>query len=107
MKNTDKYMHAEKLLEELFHPESRPSVAWLDEQITKRTIPFVKVGGLTFFNPLAVRQHLDNQFRVPWSGENTTPLFGWKDSQKTPESSTIGKKPRKTKRSTKAGNSIP
>jgi hypothetical protein len=56
---------------------------------------------------LAVRQHLDNQFRVPWSGENSTPLFGWKDSQKTPESSTIGKKPRKTKRSTKAGNSIP
>lgn len=54
-----RYVRAERLLELLFEEESRPSIRWLREQQARRAIPFVKVGALVYFDPPAVRAHLN------------------------------------------------
>lgn len=44
--------------------ESRPSLRWLREQQSRRTIPYVKCGRLVFFDPEKVRKALDKRFAV-------------------------------------------
>jgi len=51
---------APHLLEQLFpNPECRPSLRWLRTQVAERTIPFVRIGRLVWFNPHLVRSNLD------------------------------------------------
>lgn len=44
--------------------ESRPSLRWLRDQQSKRTLPYVKCGRLVFFDPVKVRKALDKRFTV-------------------------------------------
>lgn len=46
------------LLDRLFDKKSRPSVRWVREQTANRTIPFIKVGHLVFFDINQVREAL-------------------------------------------------
>ena len=54
-----RYVDALKLLEILFAEASRPSLRWLRDQQKARTIPFVKIGRLVFFDPVACKAALD------------------------------------------------
>jgi hypothetical protein len=49
------------LLEILFPAECRPTLRWLRDRQANRSIPFVKIGRLVFFNPAKVRETLDLQ----------------------------------------------
>jgi len=49
------------LLQILFPPECRPTLRWLRDRQATRTLPFVKIGHLVFFNPDKVREHLELQ----------------------------------------------
>jgi len=53
-----------KLLEELFDPSCRPSLRWLREQQRRRTVPYVKLGHLVFFDVQQVRDALAKNFTV-------------------------------------------
>jgi hypothetical protein len=55
---------AQGLLEAIFDEASRPTVRWLREQQEKRTIPFVKIGRLVRFDPLQVREALEQRHTV-------------------------------------------
>lgn len=56
---------APQLLETLWpDPRSRPSLRFLRKLTAQRVVPFVKLGRLVFFDPLAVRAALDRQFKV-------------------------------------------
>jgi len=55
----NKLVDAKGLLENLFEESSRPSLRWLREQQALRTIPFVRIGRLIFFNPTQVRAALN------------------------------------------------
>jgi hypothetical protein len=47
------------MLEQIFPiPECRPSPRWARTQVANRTIPFVRIGRLCFFNVAMVRDHL-------------------------------------------------
>jgi hypothetical protein len=47
-----------RLLEQLFpNPECRPSARWGRTQVANRTIPFIRVGRLCFFNTAMVQAH--------------------------------------------------
>lgn len=59
-----RYVRAEQLLAALFSPEVRPSLRWLRQQQKARAIPFVKIGRLVFFDPLAVKLHLETKRTV-------------------------------------------
>lgn len=49
-----------RLLEQLFpNPECRPSERWGRMQVANRTIPFVRIGRLCFFDAQLVKAHLD------------------------------------------------
>jgi len=56
-----KLVNAEQLLEQLFTPESRPSMRWLRTQTQAKSIPFVKWGHLVFFDVEMVRTALASQ----------------------------------------------
>ena len=56
---SSRYVDAAKLLEILFDDGCRPSLRWLREQQAARKIPFVKIGRLVFFDPVAVKAALD------------------------------------------------
>jgi len=63
-----KLVTAERLLEILFHEESRPSKRWLEEQRKRRAIPFVKLGRLIFYDPDKVMERIEKSHTVrPWS----------------------------------------
>jgi len=47
-----------KLLEVLFDPESRPSIRWLRTQTKAKTIPYIRIGHLIFFDVAMVRAAL-------------------------------------------------
>ncbi len=47
-----------QLLELLFDEGSRPTERWLYNQVIARRIPFVKIGGTHFFDPVQVRASL-------------------------------------------------
>lgn len=53
-----KLVGAEELLKILWTEACRPSLRWLREQQKRRTIPFVKVGHLVFFDPPTVAAKL-------------------------------------------------
>jgi len=49
---------APRLLEELFpNPACRPSLRWLRTQVAERTLPFVRIGRLCFFDTQMVKTH--------------------------------------------------
>jgi hypothetical protein len=51
---------APRLLEQLFpNPVCRPSLRWLRTQVAERTLPFVRIGRLCFFDARMVKAHLD------------------------------------------------
>jgi hypothetical protein len=58
LKITQKLVNADQLLEALFTPEARPSKRWIREQTNRRSIPFVRIGRLIFFDVELVRAHL-------------------------------------------------
>lgn len=60
----NKLVTAEQLLELLFTPEAKPSLRWLRNQTKAKSIPFVKIGHLVFFEPDMVRETLKNRFLV-------------------------------------------
>jgi hypothetical protein len=49
------------LLEILFPKKCRPTLRWLREQQSNRTIPFIRIGRLVFFDPVTVRAALNEQ----------------------------------------------
>lgn len=51
-------VNAERLLEILFEPESRPSIRWVRMQQKTKTIPFFKIGHLVYFDPAEVKEAL-------------------------------------------------
>jgi len=53
-----KLVDAERLLVEVFEPECRPSIRWLRAQTKAKTIPYVKIGHLVFFDVDMVRAAL-------------------------------------------------
>jgi hypothetical protein len=60
-----RYVAAPKLLEILFEDDCRPSLRWLREKQAARKIPFVKIGRLVFFDPVAVKAALNARARLP------------------------------------------
>jgi hypothetical protein len=49
---------APRLLVELFpNPECRPSLRWLRTEVAERTLPFVRIGRLCFFDTQMVKTH--------------------------------------------------
>ena len=50
-----KLLNAQQLLDQLFDAESKPSLRWLREQTRARSIPFVRIGHLVFFDLDIVR----------------------------------------------------
>jgi hypothetical protein len=56
-----KYVHARKLLKELFDDECRPSIRWL--RYNQDSLPHVRIGRLVYFDPEAVRAHLSAKRR--------------------------------------------
>lgn len=53
-----KLVSAEVLLDQVFDPQSRPSIRWLRTQTKAKTIPFVRIGHLVFFDVDMVRAAL-------------------------------------------------
>ncbi len=47
-----------KLLQELFAPECKPSLRWLRSQTKAKSIPYVRIGHLVFFDLEMVRAAL-------------------------------------------------
>lgn len=53
-----KLVNAEQLLEQLFTPECKPSLRWLRSQTKAKSIPYVRIGHLVFFDVEMVRATL-------------------------------------------------
>jgi hypothetical protein len=53
-----KLVNARQLLELLFDPQCRPSLRWLRSQTKRKSIPFIRVGRLVFFDVDMVRAAL-------------------------------------------------
>ncbi len=53
-----KLVSAEQLLEQLFAPECKPSLRWLRSQTKAKSIPYVRIGHLVFFDVEMVRTAL-------------------------------------------------
>ena len=51
----NRLLDATGLLNNIFAPEARPTDRWLRERVARREIPFVRLGRLCFFDPVAVR----------------------------------------------------
>ncbi len=54
-------VNAEQLLEQLFAPECKPSLRWLRSQTKAKSIPYVRIGHLVFFDVEMVRAALANK----------------------------------------------
>ena len=52
------YVRKGELLKVLWGPESRPSQRWLAHMMKRRAIPFIKVGGSVFYDPVEVKNAL-------------------------------------------------
>jgi hypothetical protein len=55
---TGKLVNGEKMLDEVFDPDARPSIRWLRTQTKAKTIPHFRIGHLIFFNVEMVRAAL-------------------------------------------------
>ena len=53
-----KLVNATQLLEQLFDPQCKPSLRWLRSQTKAKTIPFIRIGHLVFFEVDMVRAAL-------------------------------------------------
>ncbi|MBM3825031.1 MAG: hypothetical protein FJ404_19490, partial [Verrucomicrobia bacterium] len=53
-----KLVSAGQLLDELFHPNCKPSLRWLRSQTKSKAIPVVRIGHLVFFDVDMVRATL-------------------------------------------------
>ena len=53
-----KLVSAEVLLDQVFDPQSRPSIRWLRTQTKAKTIPHLRIGHLIFFDLDMVRAAL-------------------------------------------------
>ena len=53
-----KLVSAEQLLDHLFDPKCRPSLRWLRAQTKAKSIPFIRIGHLVFFDVDMVRTAL-------------------------------------------------
>jgi hypothetical protein len=62
--NNRQLLDAPALLAELFPESCRPTVRWLRDQQEKRTIPFVKIGRLVYFDPVQVREAIKNRHTI-------------------------------------------
>jgi hypothetical protein len=58
MKLTGKLVGAQELLNELFSDGCRPSLRWLRSQTAAKSIPYVRIGHLVFFDVEMVRAHV-------------------------------------------------
>lgn len=58
---TGKLVNAEQLLDQLFDPNCKPSLRWLRSQTKAKTIPYVRLGRLIFFDLTLVRSALANK----------------------------------------------
>jgi hypothetical protein len=50
-----KLVRSEQLLDQLFDPDAKPSIRWLRAQTRAKTIPYVRIGHLVFFDVDMVR----------------------------------------------------
>ena len=53
-----KLVSAEQLLDQLFDPDSKPSMRWLRTQTKAKSIPHIRIGHLVFFEVEMVRAAL-------------------------------------------------
>lgn len=53
-----KLVNAEQLLAELFEPDCKPSIRWLRQQTKDKSIPYIRIGHLVFFDTDMVRTAL-------------------------------------------------
>lgn len=53
-----------RLLETLFPVECRPSQRWLRDRTKSKTIPYVRLGRLVFYNPQDVRDAIAKRHTV-------------------------------------------
>lgn len=53
-----KLVKAEQLLELLWEPDSRPSLRWLRSQTKAKSIPYIRIGHLIFFDVEMVKASL-------------------------------------------------
>ena len=58
LKLTGKLVGAQELLNELFSDGCRPSLRWLRSQTAAKSIPYVRIGHLVFFDVEMVRRWL-------------------------------------------------
>lgn len=56
-----KLVRSEQLLDQLFDPGAKPSIRWLRAQTRAKTIPYVRIGHLVFFDVDMVRAVLADQ----------------------------------------------
>lgn len=55
----DGLVNIEELMEIIWpSPRSRPTLRWCREMQARRVIPYIKIGGLVFFDPKEVRRAL-------------------------------------------------
>lgn len=59
-----KLVDADGLLNSLFDPSCRPSLRWLRQQQKARSVPYVRIGRLIFFDVEAVRNALTETMTV-------------------------------------------
>lgn len=67
-RNTRQLVNAATLLVVLWEEGARPSLRWLREQQKRRTIPYVKLGHLVWFDVETVRAALFQKFSVKARG---------------------------------------
>jgi hypothetical protein len=54
-----------RLLEQIFpNPVCRPSIRWLRARVAERTVPYVRIGRLCFFDPIIVKASFDAKATV-------------------------------------------
>lgn len=63
-----KLVNAKELLDQLFSPECKPSLRWLRSQTRSKSIPFLRLGHLVFFDVEMVRSALADRNLVKSRG---------------------------------------
>lgn len=58
--NQSRLVDADGLLDVLFARSARPSLRWVRYHQKTRSIPFVRIGRLVFFDPVEVREALEH-----------------------------------------------
>jgi hypothetical protein len=66
-----KLVSAEEMLEQVFAPQCKPSLRWLRTQTKAKSIPYIRIGHLVFFDVEMVRAALVDKRLV--RGRTLTP----------------------------------